>query len=345
MSEKFNVRALFRSGLAMVALTLMAPATVAQGNGGANVAGTAAKTAVEVPRLKADCTLGDLLDHPSMAGFAEHTLPWHGRDYNRSLPLARVGSLLPYHSAVDTETVLAGLNLLIANADRGVPVFHEIYSDEERRANRDLSETGLFFFPGREGEPFAVIAAGGGFSYVGSVHEGFPYAAEISALGYNAFVVVYRTGQGSRAATEDMARAIDYILTHAEELGVARDGYSVWGSSAGARMAAYIGSHGVSAFGGSEHPAPAAVVMAYTGHSDISDEEPPTFVVVGGRDRIAPPQAMERRIADLHAAGTEVEFHIYENLGHGFGSGTGTEAEGWIGDAVAFWERHLAWDE
>lgn len=210
--------------------------------------------------------------------------------------------------------------------------------------NPDLRATGLFFIPGHEGKPFAVIAPGGGFSYVGSVHEGLPYAAEISALGYNAFVVVYRTGQGGRAATEDMARAIDYILTRADELGVARDGYSVWGSSAGARMAAYIGSHGASAFGGGEHPPPAAVVMAYTGHSDISDEEPPTFVVVGGRDRIAPPQVMERRIAELRAAGTEVDYRLYQNLGHGFGSGTGTEAEGWVGDAVAFWERHLARD-
>lgn len=81
--------------------------------------------------------------------------------------------------------------------------------------------------------------------------------------------------------------------------------------------------------------------MSYTGHSDVSDKEPPTFVVVGGRDRIAPPQVMERRIADLRAAGTEVEYHLYKNLGHRFGSGTGTEAAGWIGDAVAFWEQQL----
>ena len=47
----------------------------------------------------------------------------------------------------------------------------------------------------------------------------------------------------------------------------------------GARMAAYIGSHGTEAFGGGAHPAPAAVVMAYTAHSDVADEEPPTFVV------------------------------------------------------------------
>lgn len=341
MLEKSNARDFLRSCLAMAALMLSAPETVAQDNGSANAVGTAVGTTTEMPRLRAEDTLGDLLDHPSLAGFAEHTLPWHGRDYDRGLPLDRLGSLLPYHSAVDTGSVLAGLNLLIENIERGVPVFHELYSDAEKNESPDLSETGLFFFPGQEGKPFALIAAGGGFSYVGSVHEGFPYAAAINALGYNAFVVVYRTGQGSRAATEDMARAIDKILTDAEELGVAHDGYSVWGSSAGARMAAYIGSHGVASFGGGNHPAPAAVFMAYTAHSDNSDEEPPTFVVVGGRDRIAPPNVMESRIAKLRSAGTEVEYHVYESLGHGFGLGVGTEAEGWINDAVAFWEKQL----
>src|SRR5690606_4792885 len=156
-----------------------------------------------------------------------------------------------------------------------------------------------------------------------------------------AFVVAYRTGQGGRAATADMARAIDYVFANAGELNAGTDNYSVWGSSAGARMAASIGSHGTAAFGAGAHPRPATVVMAYTGHSDRASEEPPTFVVVGGRDGIAPPAAMERRIAAVRSAGTEVEYHVYPGLGHGFGAGTGTEAEGWIGKAVAFWARQL----
>jgi acetyl esterase/lipase len=79
--------------------------------------------------------------------------------------------------------------------------------------------------------------------------------------------------------------------------------------------------------------------MAYTGHSDYSSDEPPTFVVVGEHDGIAPPSAMELRIAALRQAGTEVEYHKYKNLGHGFGLGTGTSAEGWIDDAIRFWEK------
>jgi len=293
----------------------------------------------EISYLDTRDSLGDLLDHPSLAGFAERTLPWHGRTYDRGLPLNRIGSLLPYHSEVDPAAVVRGLNLLIENAHRGVTVVHEIYSEEERRAEPDLRATGLFFFPGQAGAPFALIAPGGGFSYVATLHEGFPYATEISALGLNAFVVTYRARQGGRTATADMARAIAFVLAHAEELSVASDQYSVWGSSAGARMAAYIGSYGTAAFGAGEHPRPAAVVMAYTGHSDLSTDEPPTFVVGGGRDGIAPPTAMERRIRALRSGGTQVEYHVYPNLGHGFGAGTGTEAEGWIGRAVAFWAR------
>lgn len=159
------------------------------------------------------------------------------------------------------------------------------------------------------------------------MHEGFPYAEAISDLGLNAFVLTYRAGQGGQVATEDLAAAITWIFRNAEELGVGTDGYSLWGSSAGARMAAYIGSHGPAAFGGANLPKPAAVVMAYTSHSDLAETEPPTFVVVGERDGIAPPGNMERRIAALRRIGTPVEYHLFPNVGHGFGAGTGTSAE------------------
>ena len=116
---------------------------------------------------------------------------------------------------------------------------------------------------------------------------------------------------------------------NAEALGVSTDTYSLWGSSAGARMVATIGTYGVAAYGRDDLPKPAAIVMAYTAHSDHSSAEPPTFVVVGENDGIAPPATMERRVAALRQAGVEVEYHKYKGLGHGFGLGSGTNAEGW----------------
>ena len=69
--------------------------------------------------------------------------------------------------------------------------------------------------------------------------------------------------------------------------------------------------------------------------------EPPTFVAVGETDGIAPPAVMERRVAALRRAETDVEFHRYRGVGHGIGLGVGPSAEGWIDDAVHFWERHI----
>ena len=289
--------------------------------------------------LSTDSLVRDLLNHPSFAGFGRLILPWDNRAYDESMPLSNLGSLLPYHSHVRPEIVLGGLNHMIEEAGTGKPIFYDFYTEAEKKEQPERRNTGLFFFRGKPGAPFAIISPGGGFSYVGSIHEGFPYAREISRKGYNAFVLKYRAGQGGAVATQDLAAAISYIFRNAERLGVGAGSYSLWGSSAGARMAAAIGSHGVARFGGDDLPKPSAVVMAYTAHSDYSSNEPPTFVVVGEHDGISPPAAMERRVAALRAAGTEVAYHRYRNLGHGFGPGTGTSAEGWLADAVGFWSK------
>ena len=59
----------------------------------------------------------------------------------------------------------------------------------------------------------------------------------------------YRTGDGGSPANEDLARAIDYVFANQATLDVSTDGYSLWGSSAGARMAANLGSYGTDGFG------------------------------------------------------------------------------------------------
>lgn len=289
--------------------------------------------------LGVDSTIGGLLRHPAFAGFAPLILPWDGRAYDEQMPLTHIGSLLPYHSHVDAEAVASALNRLIDDAARGRTVFYRLYSDAERQQQPARGSTGLFFFRGRPGAPFAVVCPGGGFSYVGTVHEGFPHAAAISSKGYNAFVLKYRAGHGEAAATRDLAAALTYIHRNAGAFGVSTGGYSLWGSSAGARMAASIGSHGVARYGGADVPKPSAVVMAYTGHSDHASVDPPTFVVVGREDGIAPPAVMEQRVNALRRNGTPVEFHTYEGLGHGFGLGTGTSADGWVFGAIRFWER------
>jgi acetyl esterase/lipase len=291
--------------------------------------------------LHIDDRISDLLQHPDFAGFARLLLPGGSVTVDPDMRLRDVGSLMPYHSRVRPTEVVAALNRLIDDRRSGHVVFHDIYTAAEKRRDPSLEATGLFFLRGRPGAPFALVAPGGGFSYVATLHEGLPYALQINRRDYNAFVLVYRVGQGGTPATRDLAVALSHVVRHAAELAVSSRHWSLWGSSAGARMVAAIGTHGTAAHGGDDLPRPAAVVMAYTGHSEIAGQgetDPPTFVIAGAQDRIAPADVMERRVAALRQEGARVEYRRFIGVGHGFGAGTGTSAEGWIDHAIRFWE-------
>ncbi len=246
---------------------------------------------------------------------------------------------LTWYSNIQPAKTVEIVNYFKEKADVGETVFYDIYTDAEKAADPWKADTGLFFFKGNPGAKFAICNAGGGFAYVGAMHDSFPHALELSRKGYNAFALIYRPG--AQTACEDLARAIAFIHEHAEELEVDVSDYSLWGGSAGARMAAWLGSYGTAAFGEKEYPRPGAVIMQYTGLSEVYGNEPPTYNCVGTNDGIASYRTMERRIAAIQANGTDAMVEVFPGLSHGFGLGTGTVAEGWIDNAVAFWERNM----
>ena len=245
---------------------------------------------------------------------------------------------LVWYNNIDPNETVEIVNTLHQRAAAGETVFYDIYTDAEKAEDPAKEDTGLFFFKGTPGEKFAICNAGGGFAYVGAMQDSFPHALELSKRGYNAFALIYRPG--AQTACEDLARAIRFIFEHAEELEVDTEGYSLWGGSAGGRMAAWLGSYGTAAFGEGDYPRPAAVIMQYTGHSDYTENDPATFACVGESDGIANWRTMQRRIEALDALGIPTEFHHYPGLPHGFGLGAGTVAEGWLDQAVAFWEEN-----
>lgn len=247
---------------------------------------------------------------------------------------------LSWYRNIDPDETVEIVNYMKKHAEAGDKVFYDIYSDEEKAKDPDKENTGLFFFKGMAGMPFAVCNAGGGFAYVGAMQDSFPHALELSKKGYNAFALIYRPG--ARTACEDLARAISFIFDHSNKLEVSTHCYSLWGGSAGARMAAWIGSWGPKTFGGDDLPCPGTVVMQYSGHSDYNPKaEPPTFVCVGESDWIADYRVMKRRLKAIDQMGVDTEYHSYPGLGHGFGLGTGTVAYGWFDQAVKFWEKQI----
>ena len=247
---------------------------------------------------------------------------------------------LAWYSFIDPNETVAVMNALREEAQEGVPVILDIYTEEEMARDPSKMNTGLIFFKGKEGARTAICNAGGGFAYVGAVHDSFPVSYELSKLGYNAFALIYRPG--AQTACEDLSRAIAYLFEHANELQINMNDYSLWGGSAGARMAAWVGTYGTQAFGERAYPKPAAVIMEYTGLSEVTGEEPPTYNVVGTSDGIANWRVMSNRIERIKANGTDAEIEVFDGLPHGFGLGTGTVAEGWLNRAITFWHRQMS---
>ena len=278
----------------------------------------------------------DVQNDPAFDGFGRLLFPTNTYYYSGDTLEELV---LTYYSHIDPEETVEIVNTLYDRVEAGQTVFYDIYTEQEKKADPAKRDTGLFYFKGNPGEKFAICNAGGAFAFVGAMQDSFPHALELSKKGYNAFALIYRPG--AQTACEDLARAITFIFDHAQELEVDTTCYSLWGGSAGARMAAWLGTYGPAAFGGDDLPRPGTVVMQYTGLGEYSEEDPPTYACVGDRDGIAPWQIMKARLDAMRADGIPTEFHRYPGLGHGFGLGTGTSAEGWLDNAVDFWEQQM----
>ncbi|MFX3636764.1 MAG: alpha/beta hydrolase [Candidatus Pristimantibacillus sp.] len=286
----------------------------------------------------ADTKVWDVIDDPVFEGYGRLIFP-ADKSIDKSMKLSEVGNILNWYNHVNPDRTVEIVNYMKTKARAKERIFYDIYTDEEKATDPAKENTGLFFFRGNPGEKVAIVNAGGGFVYVAAMHDSFPHALELSKKGYNAFALIYRPR--AETASEDLARAIAYIHEHADELEVDLVDYSLWGGSAGARMAAWLGSYGTAEFGEAEYPRPGAVIMQYTGLSEVYGNEPPTYASVGSSDGIASYRTMESRINQIKSNGIDAEIEIFDALPHGFGLGEGTIAEGWIDHAVKFWENQM----
>lgn len=282
-----------------------------------------------------DTNISEIINDEAFGNYGRLIFPVNSEYYSGNT----LGDLkLTWYNNIDPNKTVEIANYMKEHATAGDTIFFDIYTDEEKANDPNKNNTGLFFFKGNADGKVAICKAGGGFAYVGAMQDSFPHALELSKLGYNAFALIYRPG--AQTAYEDLARAVSFVFTNAEALEIDMDDYSLWGGSAGARMAAVLGSYGTEAFGEGNYPRPSTVVMQYTGYSEYSKDDPATYACVGTNDGIANWRTMENRLENMSEMGIQTEFHAYSDLQHGFGLGTGTVAEGWINDAITFWEKN-----
>lgn len=222
----------------------------------------------------------------------------------------------------------------------------------------------LYAYPAvGEGVHSAVIVMpGGGYRALMMEKEGGVEARWLAAHGVNAFVLQYRLGNRYHfpAPMLDGGRAIRYVRSHSEELGIAKDKIGIWGFSAGGHLGAYLAAvHDK----GDPHAAdliervsdrPDFVILSY-GRLSLNDDIPRSTNLEGllgdhptpemlrsmSIDRLVTKdtspsliysttgdQTVDSRNATafydaLKRAGVPAELHIFERGPHGTGMGSG----------------------
>ncbi|MGN1141014.1 MAG: alpha/beta hydrolase [Oliverpabstia sp.] len=220
--------------------------------------------------------------------------------------------------------------------------------------------------------PFALICPGGGYSSVCSFTEGIPYAEELNKNGFSAFILYYHVKKEGRypVPQQDVAIALQYIFSKADDWNLDKDNYSLWGSSAGGHLVASFCTEatGYKCYG---IPKPAALILCYpvvtmgklthkgsrknllgknaddqivkllSVEKQITGCFPPTFLWCGDMDRTVDPENSKSLAEALEKAQIPCEFHIYQGVNHGASLAKGTSAEGWFNLAIKFWEKYM----
>lgn len=251
-----------------------------------------------------------------------------------------------------------GFNYLVQQKNKGnVHFISGIYPQEEVMRDPDKGKVQGVLYQGEAGKPLAIVIPGGGFHGVGSYSEGVTTAMELHKRGYSAFILIYRVNvelhqTEPRAKGEEAARdvppTIRYLLEHQKKYGYTMDGFSMFGFSAGGLM---VTAYAFADYNDCCHkyhlPRPTAVFPIYGLHWDLKllDEDKGLAVFTRvGRDDSTGFAAGEKIFPSIvQTLGKEnVDIKAYDHLGHGFGLGTGTPVEGWMQEAIEFWEKHYA---
>lgn len=174
---------------------------------------TASITAASVTgeqRVDTNTSVGEVIANPTFEDFGRLLFPID-RTVTDDMTLAEISTSRVYtwYDYIQPEKTVEIINKLAESAESGQQIFYPIYSEAEMTADPSKRDTGLFFFKGEPGAKFSIMNAGGGFAYVGAMHDSFPHALEVSKMGYNAFALIYRPDD----PYNDLAKAIELSMT------------------------------------------------------------------------------------------------------------------------------------
>ncbi|MEX1828965.1 alpha/beta hydrolase [Luteibacter sp. CQ10] len=217
-----------------------------------------------------------------------------------------------------------------------------------------------------------ILVGGGGYFRIGIGHEVIPTARWLAALGVTPVVLYYRLPADRWPAVapfQDAQRAIRIMRARAQELGIDPKRIGVLGFSAGGNLAGIAETRPTNAFyprvdatddvsarpdfAGLIYPVVSLQppfnttrssrelatqkdsVQAYSVELHVSRDTPPTFLAQAADDPIADIGNSLVMFDALKKNGVDVEMHVFDKGGHGWGLGD-------PGTAVASWPRLFA---
>jgi len=208
--------------------------------------------------------------------------------------------------------------------------------------------TPFFPDPDKANGTAVIVAPGGGFRWLSMENEGWKVARALNEQGITAFVLKYRlfptgatledleanmnrtfaaAGEDSKDSEKpkppkwdisnqlaDAEAAYAMILDRAEEWGIDTDRIGMVGFSAGAGLTMHCTLH-------SEKMKLAFIAPIYGGMGpvEVPADAPPMFTAIASDDFLFGGQFGV--VKSWYDAGIPVEFHLYQNGGHGFGLG------------------------
>ncbi len=291
----------------------------------------------------------------------------------------RMVHFIPYDKISETggwnnDSIQYGLERLTELTASGEKP-QQVYPATEIRKDRSKKDVNLIHFPAitrKEGAPYVIVIAGGGYCAVCSIVEAYPVAARMNELGYDAFVLNYRVGiEGLMPKPlDDLAAAVRYIQNNEKVLGVNGNNYIVCGFSAGGNLTALWGTEKLG-WAHYDLPAPKALFPIYAPTTSVfydkenavivdmmkvaygknkpfekaadydviplvTQQYPPTFLCCNKDDKTVDYRNSIVLHDKLKELSIPTELLMGEKGDHGFGEGRGLEVEGWIRKALNF---------
>jgi acetyl esterase/lipase len=277
---------------------------------------------------------------------------------------AQDGTIYPLETPEEPNAILLGTGGV--EGQKAPETWFRQWGDPMARNISTATLTPFLPEPGQANGTAVIVAPGGGYMWLSMGNEGWEVAEALRAEGIAAFVLKYRlrptqesledfkdwmnnprpaptpTSDASQDAErpaprwdlsnqlEDAEAAYAMIVKRAEEWGVDTSRIGMIGFSAGAGLTMYSTLN-------SETMDLAFIGPIYGGMGpvDVPEDAPPMFNVIASDDFLF--RGQFGVIDSWYKAGIPVEFHLYQNGGHGFGLGNPNRTSNRWFDAFIHW--------